>query len=103
MDPGRKLWFKVLTFVNKGFYQAMERHLAGTLAYGENDKLGLDGGYVSASLTDNTKKLLTAEQLEVVSQIEKDIIAGTIDPGTAFDKAEGWFADFAKQQDTANQ
>lgn len=81
--------------VNLGFYQAAERHLAGTLPYGTNDKLGLDGGYVSAAITDNTKKLLTAEQLAEVESITKDIISGKIDPGTAFDQAEGWFKEFS--------
>lgn len=85
--------------VNLGFYQAMERHLNGTLPYGTNDKLGLNGGYVSAAITDNTKKLLTAEQLAAVDQIVADIIAGKIDPGTAFDQPEGWFAEFAAAQE----
>ena len=85
--------------VNQGFYQAMERHLKGTLPYGTNDKLGLKGGYVSASVNDATKKLLTAEQLKAVDDIINDIIAGKIDPGTAFDQAEGWFAEFAAQQE----
>ena len=80
--------------VNLGFYQAMERHLNGTLPYGTNDKLGLDGGYVSASITDNTKKLLTAEQLAQVDQIVADIISGAIDPGTAFGHEDGWWAQF---------
>jgi basic membrane protein A len=80
--------------VNLGFYQAAERHLAGTLPYGSNDKLGLDGGYVSAAITDNTKKLLTAEQLAKVEEITNDIISGKIDPGTAFGQEKGWFEEF---------
>ena len=79
--------------VNHGFYQAMERHLNGTLPYGENEKLGLDGEYVSVSVNDTTKALFTAEQLAQVDQIIADIISGAIDPGTAFGQAEGWFYD----------
>ncbi len=79
--------------VNYGFYQAMERHLNGTLPYGTNEHLGLNGGYVSASITDNTKALLTAEQLAQVDTIIAGIIDGTIDPGTAFGQPEGWFYD----------
>lgn len=77
--------------VNNGFYQAMQRHLDGTLPYGQNEKLGLKGEYVSYSITDTTKALFTEEQLAQVEQIVADIISGTIDPGTAFDQADGWF------------
>ena len=80
--------------VNLGFYQAMEKHLNGKLPYGQNEKLGLDGGYVSYSLTDSTKALLTEEQLAQVDQIVNDIISGAIDPGTAFGQADGWWAEF---------
>ena len=79
--------------VNNGFYQAMERHLNNTLPYGKNEKLGLDGNYVSVSINDTTKSLFTADQLAQVEQITNDIISGTIDPGTAFGQAEGWFYD----------
>ena len=60
---------------------------------GENEKLGLDGEYVSVSVNDTTKALFTAEQLAQVDQIIADIISGAIDPGTAFGQAEGWFYD----------
>ena len=44
---------------------------------------------------------LKTEKIEekVVDDIINDIIAGKIDPGTAFDQAEGWFAEFAAQQE----
>ena len=71
----------------------MERHLNNTLPYGKNEKLGLDGNYVSVSINDTTKSLFTADQLAQVEQITNDIISGTIDPGTAFGQAEGWFYD----------
>ena len=85
--------------VNLGFYQAMERHLNGNLPYGSNDKLGLKGGYVSAAITDNTKALLSADQLAQVDQIVADIISGAINPGTAFGQADGWFAEFVAAQE----
>jgi len=82
--------------VNKGFYTACEKMLAGTLAYGTNEKLGLKGGYVSYSITDTTNKVFTKEQLAKLDEIVAGIIAGTIDPGTAFGHEEGWFATFVE-------
>jgi basic membrane protein A len=77
--------------VNQGFYDAMTKELAGTLPYGENVKLGLDGGFVSYSVTDTTTAQFTAEQLAQADQIVADIISGKIDPGTAIDQPENWF------------
>ena len=80
--------------VNAGFLWAFDEHMAGTLPYGSNVTLGLDGGYVSASVTDTTTTVFTAEQLAEIEAITAGIIDGTIDPGTAFNQAEGWFAEF---------
>lgn len=82
--------------VNYGFYHAMERHLDGTLPYGTNELLGLDGNFVSAAVNDATKALLTADQLARAEEITADIISGKIDPGTAFNKEDGWFASFVE-------
>jgi len=82
--------------VNHGFYDACKKELAGTLEYGKNVKLGLNGEYVSYSITDTTKALFTAEQLAQFEQIVKDIIDGKINPGTAFGQEAGWFEEFVK-------
>jgi basic membrane protein A len=82
--------------VNLGFYDAMKKHLAGTLEYGQNKKLGLDGGFVSFSVTDTTNKVFTADQIAQVNTIVNDIISGKINPGTAFGQAQDWFANFVK-------
>ncbi len=77
--------------VNEGFYDAMKKHLEGTLPYGQNVKLGLDGGFVSYAVTDTTKKLFSADQLAQIDQIVADIISGKINPGTAFGQDAKWF------------
>lgn len=82
--------------VNEGFYDAMKKHLAGELPYGTNVKLGLDGDFVSASVTDTTNSVFTAEQLAQVDAIIADIVAGKIEVGTAFDHEDGWFAKFVE-------
>lgn len=82
--------------VNEGFYDAMKKHLAGELPYGTNVKLGLDGDFVSASVTDTTNTVFTAEQLAQVDAIIADIVAGKIEVGTAFDHEDGWFTKFVE-------
>ena len=77
--------------VNLGFYDAMKKHLANTLEYGQNKKLGLDGGFVSFAVTDTTNKVLTADQLAQINSIVDGIINGTIDPQSAFGQADNWF------------
>ena len=70
-DEGNKKAARTITSmkknVNQGFYDAMKQHLAGTLPYGKNVKLGLNGGYVSYAITDTTKKVFSAEQLAQIS------------------------------------
>ena len=80
--------------VNQGFYDAAKTELEGKVPYGTNKKLGLNGGYVSYSITDTTKALFTADQLTEIEGVAKAIAEGTIDPGTAFGHEEGWFASF---------
>ena len=82
--------------VNEGFYDAMKKHLEGTLPYGQNAQLGLDGGFVSASVTDTTNAVFTADQMATINSLIADIIAGKIDCGTAFGQAEGWFKTFVE-------
>ncbi len=84
--------------VNQGFYDAMKKHLDGTLAYGTNAKLGLDGGFVSAAITDTTNTVFTAEQLKQIEELTNKIIAGEVEVGTAFGQADGWFAQFVTEQ-----
>lgn len=67
--------------VNNSFLDAMTKHLDGTLAYGTNAVLGLDGGFVSYSAS----KTLSADAVAAIEQAKADIIAGTIKVGTAFD------------------
>ena len=82
--------------VNEGFYDAMKKHLEGTLPYGQNAQLGLDGGFVSASVTDTTNAVFTADQMATINSLIADIVAGKIDCGTAFGQAEGWFKTFVE-------
>lgn len=70
--------------VNASFLDAMDKHIAGTLAYGTNAVLGLDGGFVSYSASD----VLPAEVVAAIEQAKADIISGTIVVGTAFDASE---------------
>ena len=80
--------------VNQGFYDAAKKELDGKVPYGTNNKLGLNGGYVSYSVTDTTTKLFTAEQLAEIEGVAQAIVNGTTNPGTAFGHEEGWFAGF---------
>ena len=80
--------------VNQGFYDALKAELEGKIPYGTNAKLGLQGGYVSYSITDTTKALFTEDQLAEIADVAAKIADGTIDPGTAFGQADGWFDEF---------
>ena len=80
--------------VDAGFKNAFMMALEDKVPYGQNERLGLDGGYVSYAVTDTTTTLLTAEQLEEVAGVAAKIADGTINPGTAFGQADGWFAEF---------
>ena len=97
-DEGTKKAERTITSmqknVNQGFYDALKLELDGKVPYGQNQKLGLNGGYVSYSITDTTKALFTAEQLAEIEGVAKAIAGGTIDSGTAFGHEEGWFATF---------
>ena len=70
--------------VNQGFYDTAVKELNGTLEYGQNYRLGLNGGYVGAAVTSATNATFTAEQLAVVEQIKADIADGKIAVNTAF-------------------
>ena len=99
-DEGTKKAERTITSmqknVNQGFYDALKKELDGKTPYGKNEKLGLNGGYVSYSITDTTKALFTAEQLDEIAKVSADIASGAIDPGTAFGHEEGWFAGFCE-------
>ncbi|MBQ6222896.1 MAG: hypothetical protein IJJ44_09835, partial [Solobacterium sp.] len=70
--------------VNQGFYDTAKAELDGTLVYGQNYRLGVNGGYVGAAVTSTTKAALTDEQLKTVEDIKAKIADGTIDVATAF-------------------
>ena len=70
--------------VNQGFFDTLEKELAGTLQYGQNYRLGVDGGYVSAAITNATKAVFDADQLAKVDEITAGIAGGTIAVDTAF-------------------
>ena len=97
-DEGNKKAERTITSmqknVNQGFYDALKKELDGKTPYGKNEKLGLNGGYVSYSITDTTKALFTAEQLDEIAKVAESIANGATDPGTAFGHEEGWFATF---------
>ena len=70
--------------VNQGFYDTCKKELDGTLEYGQNYRLGLNGGYVGAAVTAATEATFTAEQLAAVEDIKAKIASGEIVVDTAF-------------------
>ncbi len=70
--------------VNQGFYDTFKKELDGTLEYGQNYRLGVNGGYVGAAVTSTTEAALTADQLKAVEDITAQIADGTIEVATAF-------------------
>ncbi len=70
--------------VNQGFFDTCTKEIEGTLEYGQNYRLGVDGGYVSAAQTSTTTTVFTAEQLAAVEDITAKIAAGEIKVDTAF-------------------
>lgn len=74
--------------VNQGFLYAMGKHLDNTLPYGQVEHLGLNGGFVSASVNDYTKAILSNDQITSVNAIVDQIVAGTLTVDSMFgDKA----------------
>ena len=70
--------------VNQGFYDTCKKELEGTLEYGQNYRLGLNGGYVGAAVTAATEATFTAEQLAEVEAVKAKIASGEIQVATAF-------------------
>ena len=70
--------------VNQGFYDTCKAELDGTLKYGQNYRLGLNGGYVGAAVTSATEATFTPEQLAAVEDIKAKIASGEIQVATAF-------------------
>jgi basic membrane protein A len=70
--------------VNQGFYDTCKKELEGTLEYGQNYRLGLNGGYVGAAVTSATEATFTAEQLAEVEAVKAKIASGEIQVATAF-------------------
>lgn len=76
--------------VKNGFYDAMKRHLDGTLPYGTNEYLGLAKDCVAAS----TSTILTEEQVAKLDEAKAKIVSGEIKVGTAFDMSEEEYAKY---------
>ena len=70
--------------VNQGFYDTLKKELDGTLEYGQNYRLGVNGGYVGAAVTAATNAVFTPEQLATVEEIKAGIADGSINVPTAF-------------------
>ena len=70
--------------VNQGFYDTFKSELDGTLKYGQNYRLGVNGGYVGAAVTSATEKVFTPEQLKAIEDIKAKIADGSIKVNTAF-------------------
>lgn len=70
--------------VGVGFYDTCKAMVEGTLEYGKNYRLGLEGGYVSPAITSATEATFTAEQLAVVEDLAAKISSGEIVVDTAF-------------------
>ncbi|MDO5439122.1 MAG: BMP family ABC transporter substrate-binding protein [Erysipelotrichaceae bacterium] len=70
--------------VNQGFYDTFKKELDGTLEYGQNYRLGVNGGYVGAAITSTTENVFTPEQLQAVKDVQAGIADGSIVVDTAF-------------------
>lgn len=73
--------------VKNGFFNAMTRHLEGTLPYGTNEQLGLAVECVAASAS----TILTAEQMAEIEAAAAKIISGEIKVGTSFGMDEALY------------
>ncbi len=74
--------------VNYAFLDSMTAHLDGTLAYGTNATLGLDGNYVQAA----PSNLLSDDDLALIEAARDGIISGDIALSTAFGMDEDTIA-----------
>ena len=83
-DKAAKTLTSMTKNVNVGFFDTFEKELAGTLEYGKNYKLGVEGGYVSAVVNDATTAALGADVADTIKQLSKDIVSGAIKVNTAF-------------------
>lgn len=81
--------------VNQGFLYAMGKHLDGSLPYGQLEHLGLNGSFVSASITDATETVL-GTGVDEISNVVNEIVAGT-------QKVDSMFGDNALTQDQFKQ
>ena len=83
-DKAAKTLTSMTKEVGTGFYDFIAKELEGSVGYGQNYRLGCDGGYVSAAVTSATEAALSADQLAVIKDLEAKIISGEIKPATAF-------------------
>ena len=83
-DKADKTLTSMTKNVNQGFYDTFKAELDGTLEYGKNYRLGVNGGYVGAAVTSATEAALTADQLKAIEDIKAQIADGTIEVATAF-------------------
>jgi basic membrane protein A len=83
-DKAAKTITSMTKNVNQGFYDTMKAELDGTLKYGQNYRLGVNGGYVGAAVTSATHAVFTDEQLAEVEKIKAGIADGSITVNSAF-------------------
>ncbi len=67
-------------------FRAIEKHIAGTLKYGEAEVLGIEKGGVGLADNENYQKLVPASMRDKIDEISKMIVNGEIKVGTAFGK-----------------
>ncbi|MDA3938133.1 MAG: BMP family ABC transporter substrate-binding protein [Spirochaetia bacterium] len=65
-------------------FRAIEKHIAGTLKYGEAEVLGIEKGGVGLADNENYKKLVPSSMRDKIDEISKMIVSGEIKVGTAF-------------------
>jgi basic membrane protein A and related proteins len=65
-------------------FRAIEKHIAGTLKYGEAEVLGIEKGGVGLADNENYQKLVPAAMRDKIDEISKMIVSGEIKVGTAF-------------------
>lgn len=70
--------------VNRGFYDTAKAELEGTLVYGQNYRLGVNGGYVGYAVTSATNAVFTPDQLAEIEKVTAGIADGSIAVNTAF-------------------
>jgi basic membrane protein A len=83
-DLAQHILTSVLKNVDNSLFVSLQRHIAGTLAYGQTGSLGLADGGVGLAVNDIYQKFTPDSVQQLVKQAQADIISGKIKVNTAF-------------------